>query len=376
MDISVSVKLKQLRRDRDITQEELAKFLGVSFQTVSKWERGDCYPDITMLPLLAGYFNVTVDDLLGMDKIRDEARIAEAQNRQFEMYTTPGKADDVVVMWREMARDFPHNISVQFHLAQALFQYAVFTKKNESQYEGVEILERIIGSLDGDERHHAISLICNAYAQAGDTQKALDRANSLTSITNCREVVIENILLTANDERAITQLRDDLIRFNMMFRNAIGQLFSWSRSLKNAKDVVSTEQLIALIKKRMQADEIGWIFYPEAAHRDGDWSSAMSYTNLAELYAELGDTEELFDCAEKIVTIAFAAEKALGAIFSGGVGAHVEPDGENRVVIESSPPRTARDVALEWFEEGEYFNTIRDTPRFRAAWERLKTSAE
>lgn len=60
-------QLSLLRRERGITQEELASSLGVTNQAVSKWESGVCCPDIQLLPALAAYFGVTVDQLLGCD---------------------------------------------------------------------------------------------------------------------------------------------------------------------------------------------------------------------------------------------------------------------------------------------------------------------
>lgn len=66
MELIIGERIRNLRISRNLTQEEVAKHLGISFQAVSKWERGDGYPDITMLPAIAGYFSVTVDELLGM----------------------------------------------------------------------------------------------------------------------------------------------------------------------------------------------------------------------------------------------------------------------------------------------------------------------
>lgn len=50
MELIIGEKLKNLRRSKDLTQEEVATHLGISFQAISKWERGEGYPDITMLP--------------------------------------------------------------------------------------------------------------------------------------------------------------------------------------------------------------------------------------------------------------------------------------------------------------------------------------
>ena len=75
MTIYLSENLKQLRRENGLTQETLADFLGVTFQSVSKWERGESYPDITMLPEIAGFFKVSVDELLGVNKAQEEEEI-------------------------------------------------------------------------------------------------------------------------------------------------------------------------------------------------------------------------------------------------------------------------------------------------------------
>lgn len=81
MELNIGEKLKRLRRERDLTQEEVAAHLGVSFQSVSKWERGDGYPDITMLPALANYYNTTVDELLGMSELEKRAKYDEINAR-------------------------------------------------------------------------------------------------------------------------------------------------------------------------------------------------------------------------------------------------------------------------------------------------------
>ena len=57
--------LTRLRREKKVTQEELADFIGVTKASVSKWETRQSLPDIFILPQLASFFNVTVDELLG-----------------------------------------------------------------------------------------------------------------------------------------------------------------------------------------------------------------------------------------------------------------------------------------------------------------------
>ena len=58
--------LKKYRILKDLTQEDVAEYLGITAQSVSKWERGESYPDITFLPALANIFETSVDLLIGM----------------------------------------------------------------------------------------------------------------------------------------------------------------------------------------------------------------------------------------------------------------------------------------------------------------------
>lgn len=64
-EIKISEQIAFLRHQKGITQEVLARKLGVTNQTVSKWEAGQCFPDMMFLPELADYFEVSIDDLLG-----------------------------------------------------------------------------------------------------------------------------------------------------------------------------------------------------------------------------------------------------------------------------------------------------------------------
>ena len=62
--MDISEKLLNLRKARNFTQEELAEKLGVSRQSVSKWEMGQCVPDADKLTVLSDIFNVSIDFLL------------------------------------------------------------------------------------------------------------------------------------------------------------------------------------------------------------------------------------------------------------------------------------------------------------------------
>ncbi len=67
--IKINEQIAFLRKQKGLTQEELAGALGVTNQAVSKWESAQCCPDIQLLPLIADYFGVSIDELMGHDVI-------------------------------------------------------------------------------------------------------------------------------------------------------------------------------------------------------------------------------------------------------------------------------------------------------------------
>lgn len=77
MEIRIGENIKRLRLEKGVTQEQLSEILGVSSVAVSKWERGETMPDISLLPKIAFYFQTTIDELLNYDACSVELEITE-----------------------------------------------------------------------------------------------------------------------------------------------------------------------------------------------------------------------------------------------------------------------------------------------------------
>lgn len=82
MSETMELKIAQLRKLKGVSQQELAEYLGVTFQSVSKWETKTTLPDITLLPKIAEYFQVTVDEVLGLKPIRSSHYIPRDTNNR------------------------------------------------------------------------------------------------------------------------------------------------------------------------------------------------------------------------------------------------------------------------------------------------------
>ena len=102
-------RIKALRRKMNLTQEELAERLNVSFQTISKWETNASLPDVTMFPLLANFFNVTTDELMGVDLAKKQAKIdeiIEEYNHLSNLGKEKERFDFICQAYREYPNDY------------------------------------------------------------------------------------------------------------------------------------------------------------------------------------------------------------------------------------------------------------------------------
>ncbi len=214
MEIIIKDKLKELRKEKNITQEQLANHLGISQQSVGKWERGEGYPDITMLPTIALYFGITLDELMGID----EARVNEA----LEKYKTEsailqnlGEQQKDLDLWQRAYKELPQNENVKSHYMSAM--WAVWfdnTTENPSMSDDIIKLglNLIDTTTDISIRNNAIQLLCFTYNHLGDTENAKKYANMAGSYwVTCNEMLI-NILtgeeLVTHCQHNITSLID------------------------------------------------------------------------------------------------------------------------------------------------------------------------
>lgn len=102
MNQTLGSRIAELRRKKNMTQEELAAELGVTPQAVSKWENDLSCPDITLLPQLARLFGVTIDELLGNQNQPETTLLPEEQRKPlkdmiFRIYVNTKEGDKVRV---------------------------------------------------------------------------------------------------------------------------------------------------------------------------------------------------------------------------------------------------------------------------------------
>lgn len=107
MKLTIGENIRNFRKKNDLTQEAFADRLGVTYQSVSRWENGVTYPDLELLPAIAETLSVTVDELLGMPQVEKEKRADEAFDElRRECMKRDYDADRIVSLLRDIRRNY------------------------------------------------------------------------------------------------------------------------------------------------------------------------------------------------------------------------------------------------------------------------------
>lgn len=189
MEISLKDTLRTLRQKKNITQEALASYLGITPQSVGKWERGEGFPDITLLPKLALYFGVTIDDLLNVGQARIEEKIGQ-YDIEGARYARSGDIDAEIAVYEKAYEEFPNDCRVMHSLMNALDNKPLYPPRKEDADRIIELGERILNeSTDNWLREGAVQCLCLTYSAIGDPENALKYAKMGGSMhVTCEEL--------------------------------------------------------------------------------------------------------------------------------------------------------------------------------------------
>ena len=201
-------KIKKLRKEKDMTQEQLAEYMGVSPQAVSRWETGATCPDIFALPALAELFGTTVDGLLGVDEKEKQKEIRSIISVAEEKINR-GVTDESIVCLREALNKYPNNEQLLCSLMYALY---VASEDEElcKAYDGeiVSIAYRIEQhSTDSDCRNEARNILFRHYCDTNRKAEALQIAGRMARIETCFE---SNIYWALEGEERISYLKEKM----------------------------------------------------------------------------------------------------------------------------------------------------------------------
>lgn len=293
--------IKKLRREADITQEQLAETLSISGQAVSRWENDIAMPDISLIPVLANYFNVTSDYLLGIDISKKQERIKSIISIALERGKI-GYEKEAAEIIRTGLIEFPENYDLMFWLQHYLYNFArglAGTERKEIFKEVVNLGEKILeGCTDDSTRHGAIHVLCSCYPEFGKSEKAEKLAWSMPNVyVSCNSLLAR---IYQGDKRYKAK-RDEI---SLLISLAITRLQQLNTVLDDGKPALTVAEQIEANKKALSLIEM--------LCENGDYGEYV--VTLAEIYRDIfdllyksGNIESAFDYLKKAagITIEF-----------------------------------------------------------------------
>jgi len=211
MQFKIGDKIRELRRRDGRKQEDLANALGVTNQAVSRWEANGGYPDMEILPAIANYFGVTIDELFGYHNDREnkiETVVAQINDMNFKNNGVDVNIDECIALAREAMIEFPGNEKVMLCLASVLYNagyvrygeyhlideegFNVYDTARHREYaewrEAISIYEKLLVTLEeGELRHQAMLELTQLYLNTGEHIRALSLIETAPSIYGSRE---------------------------------------------------------------------------------------------------------------------------------------------------------------------------------------------
>lgn len=293
MNIYFGENLKNLRKQRNLTQEKLADFLGISFQTVSKWERGDTYPDITTLPDIASFFKVSVDELLGINRAENEKEILE-RLREYDNLTDSELMTQII---EELRKKFPNDFRVLIRYLGCLVR---FTEDKSAVSSEVEAIYNNIQENCTDDRirikakRAIIEHYRNLYEIKKDSlymEKCQEIINEMPDMRDSREMFSfypENS--TEKDENIRNTLEEQFLLLHTVYSH---YFFYVER--------FSDEWVLSAFQKEL--DFLNFVY--DDGNYGKMWRTVMyNYGHLGVRYAKLGKNEKAIESFRKMCSLA------------------------------------------------------------------------
>ena len=211
MQLDLGNNIRQLRRRDKKTQEQLAEALGVTSQAVSRWESGGSYPDMNLIPSIANFFGVSIDELFGYEGAR--AGRIDALAAEIDRMNQLNSGKDVcitecIALARSALVEFPGNEKLMLSLASALYKaayvrygechvidsdgYSVYDVEKHKTYEewkeAIPLYEKVLQTLPlGKLRDRATEELAQLYLNLGDYDKGLALAEQAPDMWNSRD---------------------------------------------------------------------------------------------------------------------------------------------------------------------------------------------
>jgi len=361
-DFNISKIIADKRKARGITQDQLASYMGVSKASVSKWETGLSFPDITFLPQLAAYFNISIDELMGYTPQMTKEDIKALYHRLSSDYANKAY-QDVLEECREIIKKYYSCFPLLLQMAVLLCNHHMLAKDPDEQKsilgEAIGLCERVKSESD-DVRlsQEAVSLEATCCLMLQQPQKVLD-------------LLGETIRPLPSDETAIAQAY--LMLGNAPAANHVLQISSYQHLLLLTGSLRSLLQL-----QNSQFEEtlhrilsVAEVFDLDRLHPN---SMALTYLTASQIYCLQGNTEKCLDFLEKytdLCTMNFFPYSLHGDSYFNELDHWFEEFDLGAEAVRSD--EVIKKSMIDSVTQNPMFSGLKDQPRFKKLTAALQT---
>lgn len=193
--------IQGLRKAKGITQEELAEVLGVSSAAISKWENGQMYPDITLFPVIARYFNISIDCLFGFSNDLSEEEYLKNRQECIKLFAS-GKCLNGIERIKRLVYLYPTNDRIKIDLLKNVLPYLALEKDSEIRENLIRqmilICQRCIDDSVQSQKHFLLAHLFIMIKKYEDASACLVDENEFMAID-----MKNSLILRENNANAI-----------------------------------------------------------------------------------------------------------------------------------------------------------------------------
>ena len=285
--INLAANICRLRKEEHLTQDDLASFLGVTKASVSKWETGQSYPDIELLPRIATYFGTSVDELMGYAPQLSRADIRRECARLREAF-----AKETFASAHEKCQQLVHEYYSCFPLLAQIallylnhFNLADEPERDELAAEAIELCHRIRRNSDSSADMKLAELTeASLLLVTGNPQASIEALGEIPDIDMGTDILLANAYCSLGQtDKADTILQGTLVQSLALSLNRLAQLgMIWAANPTKLDS--AHERALALV---------------DAFNMEGLYvNTAAVHLSFATAYAMGGNVYRALDCLE------------------------------------------------------------------------------
>ena len=252
--IKLGEKIRMLRKQKNISQEVLAEYLGVSFQAVSKWENGSTMPDVLMIPAIASFFGVSTDELFDFNLYEIEKNVEAIVIEHRKYWETDKERTEQII--RDGLKKYPGN--------EVLLNCLIGTLSlPEHSDEVISIAKALAESAKyGEVRLDAYRIMAEAYHSKGEYQSTKDAIECIPEIYFTKLEVAAELLQGDEKYEAARKQR------NLSAMSLIDMFLIIGKYMKQNGEHEKANQQLKLAKKVVDAfiDDTGREVFPVSGY--------------------------------------------------------------------------------------------------------------